>query len=140
MSPWVQAKLGLARAGIVAQAAGVAQVAGLFEAKTNQFGSANGVNVGVRAGSAVTMWRAFIPVWSAWATMIPVSSRPVYGFVQWSWLISRSRFRVEVAVWDGLPVIQTFGASSEWTVKAVVSPNWVRTIALRLALISPTLA
>ena len=77
MSPWFQAKLWLVRAGIEAHAASVAHVAGDPDAKKNQFGSANGVNVGVRAGSAVTMCSVFISVWSASATMMLFSTDPV---------------------------------------------------------------
>ena len=64
MSPWFQAKLWFDRAGMNAHAAGVAQVAGVAPpvAKKNQSGSANGVNVGVRNGSAVTMCKVFISV------------------------------------------------------------------------------
>src|SRR5256885_1747734 len=119
MSPWFQAKLEFPLAGMNAHAACVAQVAGEFEAKKNQFGSANGVNVGVRAGSAVIMCSVFISVLSASATMMLFSTTPVYGFSQLSWAISRSRFRVTAAVCDGLPVMYTFGASSECTVKFV---------------------
>ena len=54
MSPWFQAKLWRDRGGIDAQSAGVAQFAPPV-AKKNQSGSANGVNVGVRNGSDVTM-------------------------------------------------------------------------------------
>ena len=67
-----------------AHAAGIAQVAGEFEAKKNQLGSANGVNVGVRAGSAVIMWSVFISVLSASATMMLCSVWFVYGFNQFS--------------------------------------------------------
>ena len=84
MSPWFHAKLWFVRAGMNAHAACVAQVAGVPEAKKNQSGSANGVNVGVRSGSAVTMCSVFISVRSASATMMFCSSAPVYGFVQCS--------------------------------------------------------
>src|SRR5919197_875449 len=95
MSPWFHAKLWLVRAGIEAHASGVAQTAGVAPpvAKKNQSGSANGVKVGVRNGSAVTMCSVFISVWSAWATMMLFSTAPVYGFSQLRWLISRSRLR-----------------------------------------------
>ena len=69
-------------------------------AKKNQFGSANGVKVGVRKGSAVTMCSVFIPVWSASATIILFSTAPVYGFSQLSWLISRSRLRTIGSSWS----------------------------------------
>ena len=104
MSPWFQAKLWLVRAGIDAQAACVAQAAPPV-AKKNQSGSANGVKVGVRAGSAVTMCSVFISTGSASATMMLCWSTPVYGFSQCSWAISRSRFRVTASVRDGLPVM-----------------------------------
>src|SRR5436309_5007871 len=102
-----------------AHALGVAQVAGadvpemLPLAKKNQSGSANGVKVGVRNGSAVTMWSVFISVWSASATMMLFSTAFVYGFSQLSWPISRSRARTTGSVWPGLPVTYTVGASSE---------------------------
>ena len=115
MSPWFQAKLWDVRSGIVTQ--GDVQLGA--PAKKNQLGSANGVNVGVRNGSAVTMCSAFIPVWSACATMMLLSVLPVYGFTALSWLISRSSVRVIGSACAGLPVIQTFGASSEWTVNGV---------------------
>src|SRR5712691_465495 len=98
MSPWFHAKLLSLRAGIDAQAARVAHVA-LPDAKKNQFGSANGVKVGVRAGSAVTMWSVFISVWSACATMMLFSTLFVYGLSQLRCAISRSSFRVWGAVW-----------------------------------------
>src|SRR5262245_55856209 len=100
MSPWFQAKLWFVRAGINAHAAGVAQVTGVGApvAKKNQFGSANGVNVGVRNGSAVTMCSVFIPVWSARATMMLFWTWLVYGFSQLSCAISRSRFRTAGSV------------------------------------------
>src|SRR5919108_1466459 len=86
MSPWFQAKLWLVRAGMNAHAPGVAQVVGVVPpvAKKNQFGSANGVNVGVRNGSAVIMCSVFIPAWSAWATMMLFSTVFVYGLSQFS--------------------------------------------------------
>src|SRR5437868_15410791 len=100
MSPWFHAKLWLVRAGMKAHAAGVAHVAGVVPpvAKKNQSGSANGVNVGVRNGSVVTMWSAFISVWSASATMMLFSTWFVYGLSQLSWLISRSRARTAGSV------------------------------------------
>src|SRR5712691_11621757 len=52
-----------------AQAAGVGHAAPPV-AKKNQSGSANGVKVGVRNGTAVTMCNFFISVWSASATMM----------------------------------------------------------------------
>src|SRR5207253_8104606 len=66
-SPWFHAKLWLVRPGMKAQAAGVAHAVGVVPpvAKKNQFGSANGVNVGVRNGSEVTMCSVFISVLSA---------------------------------------------------------------------------
>src|SRR5438093_1077717 len=137
MSPWFQAKLWFVRAGIDAHASGVAQLE-LPEAKKNQFGSANGVKVGVLAASAVTMCRVFISVLSASATMMLFSTALVYGFSQLSCAISRSSFRVTASVCPGLPVMYTVGASSEWTVKGVVSPNCVAIIRERFALISPT--
>src|SRR4026209_739460 len=79
MSPWFHAKLWLVRAGIDAQVAGVAHAAPP-EAKKNQSGSANGVNVGVLAGSAVTVRQRFIAVLSACATMMLFWTNPVYGF------------------------------------------------------------
>src|SRR6266516_7884950 len=140
MSPWFQAKLWFVRAGMNAHAAGVAHVAGVAPpvAKKNQSGSANGVNVGVRFGSAVIMWSVFISVWSACATMMLFWICPVYGLRPLSCDISRSRVRVTGAVWLGWPVMYTVGASSEWTVNAVLSPNCVFTIRRRSALISPT--
>src|SRR4051794_1897813 len=105
MSPWFHAKLLAVRAGMKAQAASVTHVAGVPDAKKNQSGSANGVNVGVLNGSAVTMCSVFISVLSASATMMLFWTLSVYGFVQCSWAISRSRFRVTAAVWDGLPVM-----------------------------------
>src|SRR6185437_10511673 len=100
MSPWFQAKLCDVRAGIDAHASGVAQVAGGVPpvAKKNQSGSANGVNVGVLFGSAVTICSVFIPVWSASATMILFSTEFVYGFCQLSPAISRSRLRTTGSV------------------------------------------
>src|SRR5437762_12166482 len=100
MSPWFQAKLWLVRDGIDAHAAGVAQVAGVVPpvAKKNQSGSANGVNVGVRNGSAVTMCNVFIAVWSARPTMMLFSTCPVYGFSQLRCAISRSRLRTAGSV------------------------------------------
>ena len=77
----------------------------MFDAKKNQSGSANGVNVGVRNGSDVTMCSVRISILSASATMISCWSTPVYGFGQCSWAISRSRFRVTGLVCDGLPVM-----------------------------------
>src|SRR5690349_22824032 len=102
MSPWFQAKLWLVLAGIVTHAGAVEQSAGVAPpvAKKNQLGSANGVNVGVRNGSAVTMWSVFISVWSASATMMLFSTWPVYGFSQLSPAISRSRFRTTGSVWS----------------------------------------
>src|SRR4030088_3270663 len=84
-----------------AHAAGVRHVAGVaaLVAKKNQFGSANGVNVGVRIGSVVIMCSVFMPVWSASATMMLFSTTPVYGFSQLNWLISRSRLRTIGSVW-----------------------------------------
>ena len=107
MSPWFHAKLWLVRAGIDAQSAGVAHGVGVAPpvAKKNQSGSANGVKVGVRNGSAVTMCSVFISVLSASATMMLFWTTPVYGFSQLSWDISRSRFRVTGSVCDGLPVM-----------------------------------
>src|SRR6266516_4558400 len=88
MSPWFQAKLWLVRAGMNAHAAGVGQVPSVggtpAVAKKNQSGSANGVKVGVRNGSAVTMCNVFISVWSASATMMLFSTVFVYGFSQLS--------------------------------------------------------
>src|SRR3989440_7267787 len=117
MSPWFHAKLWFVRAGMNAHAAGVAHVAGVVPlvAKKNQSGSANGVNVGVRNGSAVIMWRVFIPVWSASRTMMLFSTWPVYGFSQLSWAISRSRFLTAGSVWSRigcavLPFTETVGA------------------------------
>src|SRR5438445_7068111 len=100
MSPWFQAKLWLVRAGIKAQAAGVAHTVGVTPpvANKNQSGSANGVNVGVRNGSAVTMCSVFISVWSASATMILFSTVFVYGFNQLKPAISRSRLRTAGSV------------------------------------------
>ena len=43
-------------------------------------GAANSVNVGVRCGSAVTMWSVFISTGSASAAVM-FSFTPVYGFV-----------------------------------------------------------
>src|ERR1043166_530451 len=91
MSPWFHAKLWLVRAGMKAQSAGVGQLPPPV-AKKNQSGSANGVNVGFRNWSADIMWSVFISVRSARATMMFCWSTPVYGFSQWSWAISRSRF------------------------------------------------
>ena len=62
----------------------------------------------------------------------------MYGFSQWSAPLSRSSWRAAGAVLPGLPFTYTVGASSEWTLNGVVSPNCVLIIALRLALISPT--
>src|SRR5438552_1018097 len=138
MSPWFQAKLWLVLAGIVAHASGVPQVAGVLEAKKNQSGSANSVNVGVRIGSAVTMWSVFSVTGSASRWVMSVWTWLVYGFSQLSPALSRSSLRTAESVRPGLPVTYTVGASSEWTAKAVVSLNCVRIIALRLALISPT--
>src|SRR5512138_1675724 len=123
-----------------AQAAGLAQVLGVLPpvAKKNQLGSANGVNVGVRMGSAVTICNVRISVRSASATMILFSTEPVYGFSQLNWAISLSRLRVTSASWAGFPVMYTFGASSECTVNGVESPNCVYTMRRRSALISPT--
>src|SRR5439155_2492540 len=115
MSPWFQAKLWFERDGMNAQAAGVAQLAGLFDANKNQSGSANGVNVGVRAGSAVIMWSVFISVLSASATMMLFSTWFVYGFSQCSCAISRSRLRVFGFYWFGLPVLSPFGAALDWS-------------------------
>src|SRR2546421_448936 len=86
MSPWFQAKLWFVRAGMNAQADGEPQSAGVAPpvAKKNQSGSANGVNVGVRNWSAVTICSVFIPVWSASATMILFSTALVYGFRQFN--------------------------------------------------------
>src|SRR5437762_1088555 len=86
MSPWFHAKLCDVRAGMNAHATGVAQVAGVVPpvAKKNQSGSANGVNVGVRKGSAVTMCSVDISVWSARPTMMLFSTAPVYGLSQFS--------------------------------------------------------
>src|SRR6266496_4092931 len=102
MSPWFQAKLWLVRAGMNAHASGVAHGVGVVPpvAKKNQSGSANGVNVGVRNGSAVIMCSVFISVWSAIATMMLFSTVPVYGFSQLSWPISRSRLRTAGSVWS----------------------------------------
>src|SRR5919197_5465998 len=105
MSPWFQAKLWFVLAGMKAQAASVAHVAGEPDEKKNQSGSANGVNVGVRAGSAVIMWSVFISVLSASPTMMLFSTLFVYGFSQLSRAISRSSFRVTGSVWLGLPVM-----------------------------------
>src|ERR671934_3024248 len=105
MSPWFHAKLLGPRAGMNAHAAGVPHVAGVPEAKKTQSGSANGVNVGVRAGSAVIMWSVFISVLSASPTMMLFSTLFVYGFSQLSRAISRSSFRVTGSVWLGLPVM-----------------------------------
>ena len=52
-------------------------------AKKNQSGCANIVSVGVRCGSAVTMWSAFIPTGSATAT-VRSSGWPVYGLTRLS--------------------------------------------------------
>ena len=49
----------------------------VFEVVMKKSGLANNVNVGVRCGSAVTMCSVFIPVWSAWATMMLSSTTPV---------------------------------------------------------------
>src|SRR5919109_3810789 len=101
-----------------AHAAGVAHVAGgvPLVAKKNQFGSANGVKVGVRNGSAVIMCNVFMPVWSARATMMLFSTEPVYGFSQLSWAISRSSLRTAGSVWSrigcaAVPFTYTVGAS-----------------------------
>src|SRR5882724_1971784 len=48
-------------------------------AKKNQFASANGVKVGVRNGSAVTMCSVFMPIWSTCATMMLFSTAPRVG-------------------------------------------------------------
>jgi hypothetical protein len=66
----------LVRAGIEAQSVCAAQAVAP-EAKKNQSGSANGVKVGVRNGSAVTMCRVFISTLSASATMMLFSTAPV---------------------------------------------------------------
>src|SRR2546423_14330497 len=93
MSPWFQAKLWLDLDGMNAHAACVAQVAGVFEAKKNQAGSANGVNVGVRAGSAVGLWGVFISGLSAGATLVLFSRWAVEGVVQVRRGLFRSRLR-----------------------------------------------
>src|SRR5438270_7083526 len=100
MSPWFHAKLWLVRPGMKAHAPGVAHDAGVVPpvAKRNQFGSANGVNVGVRNGSAVIMCSVFMPVWSARATMMLFSTVLVYGFNQFRPAISRSRLRTTGSV------------------------------------------
>src|SRR5438552_10332815 len=143
MSPWFQAKLWFVLSGMVTQGAvggGAEQSAGVGPpvAKKNQSGSANGVNVGVRAGSAVIMWSVFISVLSARATMMLCSVWVVYGFTALSCAISRSSFRVTGSVWLGLPAMYTFGASSEWTLNRVLSPNCVLISRRRSPLISPT--
>ena len=104
MSPWFQAKLWSTVGGMNAQRRRRA-VRAPPVAKKNQSGSANGVNVGVRNGSAVTMCSVFIPVWSASATMMLFSTVFVYGFSQLSSAISRSSVRVAGSVWLGLPVM-----------------------------------
>src|SRR5512132_3440380 len=98
MSPWFHAKLWLVRAGIVMHgAAGGGAVHGVGDAppvaKKNQSGSANGVNVGLRFGSAEIMWSVFISVWSASATMMLFCCCPVYGLRPLSCDIPRSRLR-----------------------------------------------
>src|SRR4051812_26420632 len=105
MSPWFQAKLCDVRAGIVAHCSGVEQVLVPPVEKKNQSGSANGVKVGVRIGSAVIMCNVFISVLSASATMMLFSTVFVYGFSQLRCAISRSSARVCGAVCDGLPVM-----------------------------------
>src|SRR2546423_12976148 len=104
MSPWFQAKLWLVRAGMNAHGGGVVHVAGVVPpvAKKNQLGSANGVNVGGRNGSAVTMCNVFISVGSASPTMMLFSVCPVYGVSQLSPAISRSRFRTAGPGWSRL--------------------------------------
>ena len=132
MSPWFHAKLWFDRGGMKEQSTGVAQVAGVVPpvAKKNQSGSANGVNVGVRNGSAVTMCSVFISVWSASATMMLFSTLPVYGFRQLSPLVSRSSVRTTGSVWlrigcAAVPLTYTVGVSSECTENSVESPNCV---------------
>src|SRR5262245_26383472 len=61
IDPWFHAKLDGPRGGMKAQASGVAQAV-LPDAKKNQFGSANAVNVDCLAGSAVIMCSASISV------------------------------------------------------------------------------
>src|SRR5882724_7738632 len=97
MSPWFQAKLCGVRAGIDAHSAWVAHAAPPV-AKKNQSGSANGVNVGVRYGSAVIMCNVFISVGSASPNMKLFSTVFVYGFSQLRPAISRSRLRTAGAV------------------------------------------
>src|SRR5436190_7560203 len=106
MSPWFHANVSAPelRSGIDAHAAGVVQTPPPV-AKKNQFGSANGVYVGVRSGSAVTMCNVFISVRSACATMMLFSTALVYGFSQLSLAVSRSRLRVAASVWLGLPLM-----------------------------------
>src|SRR5439155_17101333 len=85
---------------------------------------ANGVNVGVRAGSAVTMWSSFSSTGSAIAT-----NRSALPSLGWSGSvtcmsdIARSSTRAFAASVAALPVLlmYTFGAMSEWTLKVVVA-------------------
>src|SRR5438034_7700991 len=64
---------------------------------------ANIVNVGVRAGSAVTMCSAFSPIGSIIATD-GFSLAPVYGLSVLRLLMSRSSWRVTAASGAGLPL------------------------------------
>ena len=106
MSPWFHANVSAPelRSGIDAHAAGVGQAPPPV-AKKNQFGSANGVYVGVRSGSAVSMCRVLISVRSACATMMLFSTVLVYGFSQLSRAVSRSSFLVTESVCAGFPLM-----------------------------------
>src|SRR5256714_13876505 len=91
MSPWFHAKLWFVRAGMNAHAAGVAHVAGVVPpgAEKNQAGSANGVDGGVRNGSAGAMWSVFIPVGAARPTMMLFSTWPADRVSPLGWGIFR---------------------------------------------------
>src|SRR5437867_11009543 len=79
MSPWFQAKLWFVLAGMNTHASGVAHVAGVFEAKKNQSGSAKGVCVGDRIGSAVKQ-RSLLSVTGARGRrVVSAPAWPVYG-------------------------------------------------------------
>ena len=62
------------------------------------------VTVGVRAGSAVTMWSNRISAWSA-TKFATFSDRLEYGFTAVTLTSPRSNARVTPAVCAGLPVM-----------------------------------
>src|SRR5436190_9920664 len=104
----------------------------VFAAVRKQFGSANPVKLGVRAGSVFSMWSVFSSTGSANAWNTGAAVLLTYGSIAFSPAKLRSRLRSVGSVRAGWPVTYTVGAESLCTEK-VEFPSFVR----RLRLTSP---